>query len=243
MRAELLVTGGSGKLGRELVKVWPDSIHPTHGELDVSDGSSVNRFIRKNKPRTLVHCAALTSVRQCETKRESAWQTNVIGTENLVKEIEEYSEDCYFVYVSTACVFHGDLGNYVETDIPYPKNFYSFTKAQAEGVVKYSKLKNWMIIRTNFVGRERWPYERAFTDRFGTYLFADDAARAIKQVVSQRLTGVIHVCGGKTMSMFELAKITTPNIQPMTIVEYSGPPLTMNMSLKSTRIRPFKLTT
>jgi hypothetical protein len=42
--------------------------------------------------------------------------------------------------------------------------------------------------------------------------------------------------------MFELAKITTPEVKPMTISEYVGPPLTIDMSLNSKRIDSFRMT-
>jgi hypothetical protein len=52
------------------------------------------------------------------------------------------------------------------------------------------------ILYQGFDGaRERWPYPKAFVDRFGTYLFADDLARAIKNVVEEGFTGILHVCG------------------------------------------------
>jgi len=238
----LLITGGSGKLGRELVRMWPDSLHPTHQKLDVNNLPSVLSLIRKSEPKVIIHCAALTNVRQCELDRENAWQTNVVGTANLVKGIEEYAQNSMFIHISTACVFHGEKGDYVETDIPYPKNFYSYTKAEAESVVRFSSLKNWLIIRTNFVARVRWPYKKAFTDRYGTYLFTDDVAGAIELLMSKGLCGIVHVCGEEKISMFELAKIMTPDIKPMTLADYTGPPLTMDMSLRSNRIGAFKLT-
>jgi len=236
---KVFITGGTGKLGKEIVKLFPDSLHPNHQELDITDESAVNNFIKKNKFDTIIHCAALTGIRSCEENKELAWDVNVRGTENLLKACSKSKPN--FVYISTACVFYGDRGDYVETDIPYPKNFYALTKLLGEFVVKYSKLKDWLIIRTNFVARERWPYPAAFVDRYGTYLFADDLALAIKSIVSRNIRGILHVCGEEKMSMFELAKITTPNIKPMTIKEYSGPPLTMDMSLRSNRIKPFKL--
>jgi dTDP-4-dehydrorhamnose reductase len=238
---KVFITGGTGKLGRELIKVFPNSLHPSHNELDITDGNAVRNFIKENLPDVVIHTAAITSVRRCEEEKELAWKVNVGGTENLVKACLEYQPNCYFVYISTACVFHGDRGDYTENDIPYPKNFYSLTKLIGECIVKYSGLKKWLIIRTNFVAREKWPYPKAFIDRYGTYLFNDDLALAIKSVIADNLTGIIHVCGEEKMSMFELAKITTPEIQPMTLAEYNGPPLTIDMSLRSIRIKPFKI--
>jgi dTDP-4-dehydrorhamnose reductase len=92
------------------------------------------------------------------------------------------------------------------------------------------------------VPREKWPYPKAFADRFGTYLFADDLARAIKQVMNDSFTGTLHVCGKDRLSMFELAKITTSDVQPMSLADYKGPPLTIDMTLKSIKIKPFTLT-
>ena len=43
------------------------------------------------------------------------------------------------------------------------------------------------------------------------------------------------------MSVFELAKLTTPNIQPMTISDYVGPKLTMDMSLDTERWKKYKI--
>jgi dTDP-4-dehydrorhamnose reductase len=237
----VFITGGTGKLGRELVKIFPSSLHPTHSELDIIDKTAVHIFVKNNLPDIVIHTAAITSIRRCEKERELAWKVNVGGTENLVEACLAYQPDCYFVYISTACVFHGDKGDYVETDLPYPKNFYSLTKLIGECVVKYSGLKKWLIIRTNFVAREKWPYPKAFVDRYGTYLFSDEVALAIKSVIGNNLTGIVHVCGDKKISMYELAKITTPGVEPMTLAEYDGPPLTVDMSLRSVRIKPFKI--
>ena len=237
----LLVTGGEGTLGRELVKLLPDSVHPPHAQLDISDRKAVDAFLKGSKPDMVIHCAALTGVRECEDNKKLAWTVNVEGTENMIQGAEALSKDCYFVYVSTACVFHGDRGNYGESDPPYPKNYYALTKLLGEAAVRHSRLKQWLVIRTNFVGREKWPYPKAFVDRYGTYLFADDVARAVMAVTSKRLDGILHVTGSRKLSMFELARMTTPEVEPMTLGSYRGPPLTVDMTLKSERIPPFKM--
>jgi dTDP-4-dehydrorhamnose reductase len=242
MAVNTFITGATGKLGRQLVEVFPDALAPARKELDITDKEAVFNFVTRNKPTIVIHCAALTGIRQCEEDKETAWRVNVGGTENLVDACEESTKNCYFAYVSTACVFCGDKGNYVETDTPYPKNFYSLTKLLGESTVKYSNLKKWLIIRTNFVAREKWPYPKAFADRWGTYLFADDLAKAIKTVIGSNITGVLHICGKDKLSMLELARITTPEVEPMYMSQYNGPPLTVDMSLKSIRMKPFEIT-
>lgn len=240
--AKVFITGSTGRLGKQLLNIFPHSVSPSSKELNVTDEKAISKFTKECKPDVVIHCAALTGIRECEDNKQLAWQVNVEGTENLVKNCERNVPDCYFVYVSTACVFHGDRGNYTEADIPYPKNFYSLTKLLGEFVVKNSNIGKWLIVRPNFVAREKWPYPKAFADRFGTYLFADDLARAMRDVIQNNTTGILHICGDRKISMFELARLTTPEVKPMYLSEYDGPPLTVDMSLNSTRIRSFELT-
>ena len=238
---KMLITGSSGKLGRQLRKVFAGAKCPERKSLDIRNQDAVRQWISKLEPEVVIHAAALTGIRQCEEDQAQAWETNVSGTEFLLKACKEFSPRTYFVYISTACVFYGDRGDYAESDLPHPKNYYSLTKLLAETATRNSGLKQWLIIRTNFVPREKWPYPAAFTDRFGTYLYADELALAIKSVLEQKLTGILHVCGTKRMSMYELARLTTQGVKPMTMSGYSGPPLTVDMTLISQRINAFEL--
>jgi dTDP-4-dehydrorhamnose reductase len=235
----VLITGGSGKLGKELVKIFKNSLAPRRDELDITDRESTFEFIKNKLPDVIIHTAAFTDVRRAESERGLAWKTNVTGTEDLVDACLKHNPKTYFVYISTACVFDGQSGMYNEESVPGPKNFYSLTKLVGEFVVK--KLDNYLIIRTNFVAREKWPYPKAFTDRFGTYLFADDLAKAIEDIVDSRQRGIIHITGDEKMSMFELARITTPDVEPMTLKEYKGPPVTIDMSLDTIRWKKYKI--
>ena len=225
----ILITGSTGALGSELEKIFPDSIFPTHKEFDICDLSAVKDFFNKHKIDIVIHTAALTTVRGCEENKSLAMQVNVEGTHNLVSEFKNSNPDGKFVYVSTACVFDGHSGMYDESSIPYPENFYSLTKLLGE--YQTELYSNSLIIRTNFVSRKKWPYPKAFTDRYGTYIFANQVAIGIKDIVDADKQGIMHIVGDKKISMFELAKLTTPDIQPMTMVDYSGPPLTIDMSL------------
>ena len=157
----------------------------------------------------------------------------------MVDATTEFRSNSKFIYLSTACVFDGHDGMYKESSIPSPENFYALTKLIGEQQIK--NLKNYLIIRTNFVGKQKWMYPKAFTDRFGTYLFAENVASGIKEIFDTNIEGTIHIVGDKKLSMYDLAKITTASIQPMTIDEYQGPPLTMDMSLDTERWKKYTL--
>ena len=234
-----LITGGSGILGTELKKFFPDSLFPSHSELDITNHEMVFDYFSKNEFDSIIHTAAMTSIRQCESEKKLSWDTNVVGTKNLVDATTEFRPNSKFIYLSTACVFDGHDGMYKESSIPSPENFYALTKLIGEQQIK--NLKNYLIIRTNFVGKQKWMYPKAFTDRFGTYLFAENVASGIKEIFDDNIEGTIHIVGDKKLSMYDLAKITTTSIQPMTIDEYQGPPLTMDMSLDTERWKKYTL--
>ena len=234
-----LITGGSGILGTELKKLFPNSLFPSHSELDITNHEMVFDYFSKNEFDSIIHTAAMTSIRQCESEKKLSWDTNVIGTKNLVDATAKFRPNSKFIYLSTACVFDGHDGMYKESSIPSPENFYALTKLIGEQQIK--NLKNYLIIRTNFVGKQKWMYPKAFTDRFGTYLFAENVASGIKEIFDTNIEGTIHIVGDKKLSMYDLAKITTASIQPMTIDEYQGPPLTMDMSLDTERWKKYTL--
>ena len=234
-----LITGGSGILGTELKKFFPDSLFPSHSELDITNHEMVFDYFSKNEFDSIIHTAAMTSIRQCESEKKLSWDTNVVGTKNLVDATTEFRPNSKFIYLSTACVFDGHDGMYKESSIPSPENFYALTKLIGEQQIK--NLKNYLIIRTNFVGKQKWMYPKAFTDRFGTYLFAENVASGIKEIFDTNIEGTIHIVGDRKLSMYDLAKITTASIQPMTIDEYQGPPLTMDMSLDTERWKKYTL--
>ena len=234
-----LITGGSGILGTELKKLFPNSLFPSHSDLDITNNEMVFDYFSKNEFDSIIHTAAMTSVRQCESEKKLCWNSNVVGTKNLIDATTEFRSNSKFIYVSTACVFDGHTDMYKESSIPHPENFYALTKLIGEQFAK--NLKNHIIIRTNFVGKQKWMHPKAFTDRFGTYLFAENVASAIREIFDANIEGTIHIVGDKKLSMYDLAKITTTSIKPMTIDEYQGPPLTMDMSLDTERWKKYIL--
>ena len=54
--------------------------------------------------------------------------------------------------------------------------------------------------------------------------------------------GIIHVVGDKRMSMYELALLAgSKDVGKMTLDEYNGPSLTVDMSLSTKRWKKYKI--
>ena len=236
----ILITGTSGRLGREIRKLFPTALSPSSGEMDITDSCAVERFFHENSVDIIIHCAALTDANTCERNRQLAWSTNVDGTRNLVKAWDGNGK---FVYISTPAVFKCDIGGYSEDSLPDPVNYYGFTKLSGEQILRGQTNKDWLIIRTNFISRIRWPHPKAFIDRYGTYLWTFQVAAAVKELLEADMKGVVHVCEDRKLSMYEMATKCSEsgNIIHMTIDEYKGPSLPIDMSLVTKRWHSYKL--
>lgn len=235
----VLVTGGTGRLGSSLKVAFPDALFPTRAELNMLSADSIRAFVKKNRPSVIIHAAALVGIRICEDDEKLCWKTNVEGTYNLIKACLEFCSDVRFVYISSPCIFDGNRGMYKEKDVPMPKNLYGVSKVAAEQICRF--LKNHLVIRANFVPKAPWIYEGAFTDRFGTYLFAKDVAFGLKELLDANMTGTVHLVGDKTMSMYELALMCGSSPKKITMQDYSGPPLTINMTLDTDRWKKYTI--
>jgi dTDP-4-dehydrorhamnose reductase len=219
------VTGGNGRLGKEFQRIAPDFLYPTHEQMDFTKIAPVERMVQRNDVTKIIHLGALTSVTKCEEDRKLAWKVNVEGTKNIVKICREYNLSLW--YMSTPCVFDGESAPYFENSTPSPKNYYGRTKAIGEQLVQ--SLDNYKIIRSNFVPKEKWPFEGAYTDRFGTYIYAHDLAWWMLMLKLEH--PITHIYGDKRMSMYELAKMTTPEVKPIKMEKDSI--LTRDMTLGS----------
>ncbi|MFA5862891.1 MAG: sugar nucleotide-binding protein, partial [Candidatus Thermoplasmatota archaeon] len=135
-------------------------------------------------------------------------------------------------YVSTACVFKGDRGDYTEDDVPYPANFYGVTKLVGEQLARTHP--HHLVVRTDFVARRPWPHPGAFTDRYSTSVFAPQVAEALGGIVNEKREGLLHLCGREKVSHHDLARIVSPAVKPITLASMDIP-LPRDQSLRSVR--------
>lgn len=194
---KILLTGGSGLLGRELQK-YRDYIAPTHIKMDIENLESVRIFVDKHNPDMIVHAAAYTDVAKPEKEPEEmakCYLTNVIGTRNIVKAAGKIP----IVYISTEYVLE-------------PVNFYALTKLQGEKEAE--RAKNYHIIRTTFKPR---PFEHpgACTDMWTIGDYVDVIAQMIDKFIQNPKGRIIYIGTGKK-TVYDLAKQSRPNVKAIT---------------------------
>jgi dTDP-4-dehydrorhamnose reductase len=229
----ILVTGGTGLLGRALRNWLPEALFPSRKDMDITSGCPYLPNWRQIE--LIVHCAAYTDVAKAESQKDLCYATNVIGTRNLVKTRTP------MIYISTEYVFDGEKGNYVEEDTPNPKNFYALTKLLGEFEARKAVAS--CIIRTCFKPR---PFEHAAAcvDQYTSGDYVDVIAREI--VTAVRLfqergisfPEILHI-GTERKSVFELACQSRKDLIPIT-VETIGVKLPKDTSLNTTRWETIK---
>ena len=226
---KLLVTGGSGLLGNQIVKSAKRSfevipIHNTKSldadslSLNIANAREVSKLLAKLEPDAVIHTASETNVDKCETQKEHAWRANVDGARNIAVACQE--ANAKLVYISTDYVFDGERGCYKEKDKTNPINYYGLTKL--EGEHKVTRLcKNYAILRTSVIyGWHPWKQNFAtwvvnqlrqkreitvVTDHFNTPTLADNLAEMAIETASKDLQGLYHASGCERISRFEFA--------------------------------------
>lgn len=206
----ILLTGGSGCLGRELA-LHLELIRPARSVLDLTRPNTIVEALECHKPDLVIHAAAYTDVRGAESDRKGCWAVNVGGTRALVREL--ILRGIPLVHISTDYVFYGDRGGYHEDDTLGPvRNHYALSKLVAEEVVRVHEPT--LVVRTSFRPRA-WPYPVAFDDVYTSQDYVDLIAPEIALAIRWREIipfDTLHIATERK-SAFELARRRNPDIE------------------------------
>lgn len=196
----ILLTGGSGLLGKELLRLSPSLTAPKHTDFDITNLNGMEGFLDNRNLSTIIHCAAFTSPPKVNEDPVTAMKVNIIGTANIVTLAARH--DLRLVYISTDYVFKGDRGGYREDDEVLPQNRYAWSKMGGECATRM--YDNALIIRTSFC-EPVFPFDKAFVDQYTSRDSVKVIAPMIMQLATiESLTGVVHV-GTNRKSVKELA--------------------------------------
>lgn len=203
-KRRVLVTGGTGQVGTELLqRVWPDDVEliaPTRSELDLTDCEGIEEYISTGDFAAVVNSGAYTAVDKAESDVLTAWKVNALAPAAIAAASKR--RGIPIVHISTDYVFDGSkIEPYVEDDPVAPLGVYGASKEAGEQAVRTGNPRH-VILRTawvfsphgaNFVktmlrlGAERTEL-RVVDDQRGSPTAAADIAEAIKTIVLRQLS-------------------------------------------------------
>lgn len=224
-KKKIIVTGGNGRFAQVLKKENKkfNILFPSKKNFNILKINSMRKYIKKNKPKYLMHCAGLSRPMNLHVKDISkSINLNIIGTANVVNVCNEFN--IKLIYFSTGYVYEGKRGNYKEKDPLLPINNYAWSKLGGEcSVVLYKKS---LILRIIMCERP-FLHEHAFYDVKTNFMFQDEVAKIIPKILNKR--GIINI-GGKIQSVYDFAKKTKKDVLRSSGKKIFPPNPSMNIS-------------
>lgn len=218
----ILITGGSGQLGNELIRQLRRSYHvfaPTRNELDITQKSQVEQYIADVRPYAIIHAAAYTHVDSAEIDPSMPILVNAVGTKFIATAAE--SIGARLLFISSDYVFDGmQQSPYAEEDIPSPINVYGLSKLAGERFVasicsRYSIVRSsWIyggrIDSDNFVAKiirmtKQGKKVRIIDDQIGSPTNVRDLAKFIMHLLQIDAHGIYHASNEGSCSWYEFA--------------------------------------
>ena len=216
----VLVTGANGMLGHDVVLVAQEMRHQVialgHDDLDVTDPARVDRLITRERPDTVINCAAWTNVDGAEESEHDASLINAQGA-GFVADAAN-SVNAKVLYVSTDYVFDGTGGPYGESHDPNPINAYGRTKLGGERATA-------LVNGRSFIVRTSWlfgPHGGNFVetmlrlgegggpvvvvhDQVGCPTYTGHLAVGLLRLIDSAAYGIHHMAGEGRCSWYEFA--------------------------------------
>ncbi len=209
MQSKILVTGGSGQLAREIVKLDASILAPSKNEMNVTSYEQIESYCKDKSIDIIIHAGAVTN-KFNEDRDQDYVSTNIIGTANVTLWCMRHN--VRLVYVSSDYVYPGEVGDYSENAVLFPANKYAASKLGGE--ISVGIYSNSLIVRTSFYSSLNFP--KACTDQFTSRIPIRDAAEAIYKLAQMsNVKGIINLGSLKVRSLYEIVKSEfNPNVEP-----------------------------
>ncbi|OHY73456.1 dTDP-4-dehydrorhamnose reductase [Priestia aryabhattai] len=217
---KILITGGDGQLGKELLKIFKGDGYFVYSynrqQLDITDFNQIKKVIKDVNPCLIINTASFTQVDLCEKEIEKAYLVNTLGPLYLALQSKETGIKLF--HISTDYVFSGNQNYpYSEEDVPNPGTIYGKSKMLGENLV-LSICEDSTVIRTswlyghnsqNFVSKIKEISDisnqiRVVNDQYGCPTYTKDLGWAIKELI-KKPPGIYHVTNSESCSWFEFA--------------------------------------
>ncbi|ABS56267.1 dTDP-4-dehydrorhamnose reductase [Methanoregula boonei 6A8] len=218
----VLITGVNGQLGQDIRKVCEqnsiDHIATGSKELNISNVSEVQHFVKKNPVDVIINCAAYNAVDLAETEWKKAYRVNGLGVRNLATAAN--SLGAVFVHFSTDYVFDGKSRlPYTIADLPRPISRYGMSKLLGETMTR-DIADTFILIRTSWVfgkGNDNFPKKimgwsknktelKVVDDQVASPTYTADLAKATLDLILKNARGMYHITNSGYCSRYEWAE-------------------------------------
>ena len=228
MSKKILVTGSDGRfakiLKRENKKL--SLFFVSKKQCNILNLNSIEKIIKKIKPKILIHCAGLSRPMSAHEKNISkSIDLNIIGTANVTKICKKHNVK--LIYFSTGYVYEGTKGNYKEKDPVKPFNNYGLSKLGGECAVRM--YKNSLILRITMTEKP-FLHNKAFTNLKTNFMFHEDLVKILPKIITKK--GILNI-GGKSQSVYSFAKKYNKNIKKIKAKISKKMPLNQTMNLNN----------
>jgi dTDP-4-dehydrorhamnose reductase len=233
----ILVFGGTGQLGRELVRAAATRgvavQAASRAQTDIADAAAVAAALARWQPDLVVNAAAYTNVDGAESHFAEARRANEVGPAVIAQACA--AAGAALIHISTDYVFDGSKdGAYRESDPIRPVNAYGCSKAAGEEALRRAH-KHHVILRTAWVysefGRnflktvlqlaETRDELRIVADQHGSPTSARELAEAILDIAPRlatdgRLWGTYHLTADGATTWHGFAECIVAAAAPIT---------------------------
>jgi dTDP-4-dehydrorhamnose reductase len=227
---KIVVTGGSGRFGEKLKEFNSGNyVFPNKKELDVLDFKKIIKYLRRVKPKILVHLAGLSRpMVEHENNISKSIKLNIIGTSNVTLACKELG--IKIIYFSTSYVYPGKKGKYKESDPVLPCNNYAWSKLGGEAAVQM--YKNSLILRVCMTEKP-FVHKSAYANMITNFIFHEELIPIFKKIIKYK--GVINI-GGPSQSVYNFAKKYNPNVKKI-FVKKNNNLMPINSSMNLSKLK------
>ena len=227
MSSPVLITGGAGSVGRQLVEMFADAgrdirvfdlpsmdfsglegrdgIEIVRG--DITDAAGVRDAV--DGADAILHLAALLPPNS-ERNRDLTFRVNVDGTRNVIAAMETVNPDARFVFTSSISTYGDTNSDSPPVRVDHPQSaidVYADSKIEGEKLIAASPLENTVVLRIAGIAVPAfleppvpWPF---MEDQRVEMVHRDDVADALFASASAADAGgsVFNIGGGPTWQL------------------------------------------
>ena len=240
--SRLLLTGANGFVGKILTSrlqqagfhvialsgnaAPADSTADEHLACDIRDAGALAQAVAQAQPEYVVHLAAISHVPTSFKDPLLTWQTNVMGSMNLLEAIKLHAPDAFVLFPSSSEVYGAAFKSAASVDEntpPQPLNPYAASKVAAESAFRE-------YFRQGVKGVIARPFNHIGAQQSADFVTAS-FARQIALIEAGQQTPVLKVGNLEAVRDFlDVQDVCSAYIELLKLADKPGHPACLNIA-------------